>query len=136
MGQQQQQQQQADGRLCTLLCFCTLRCLLQVIKQPLMARQEKKREEGSCVLHSIRLCWLLLFFHDTSECLYQSREFIQRELHTWAPAKSWSCGIRSVFICVHVLGCNPSEICFLLPFHECRDFSSISIKASIGRHHH
>lgn len=50
--------------------------------------RKKKREEQSCVLYSIRLCWLLLFFHDTSECLSQAREFIQRELHTWVPAKS------------------------------------------------
>lgn len=68
----------------------------------------------------MRLCQLLLFFHDPRES--QSDKFTQFEIHSWTAVKPWNCGTLCVYMRTQVYGFNPSVICFLLPSNERRVF--------------
>lgn len=57
-----------------------------------------------------------------SQSVSHSDKFIQCEIHSWTAVKSWTCG--TLCVCIRVHAFNPSVICFLLPSHECRDFST------------
>lgn len=116
-------QQQADARLCTPLC---LHCVCN--KSVILIDQSKPfdgeaggKEVGLRELNSMSLYQLLLFFHGTR--VSQSDKFIQQEIHSWTADKSRNCGSLCVCMCISVHAFNPSVICFLLPSHECRDFS-------------
>lgn len=75
----------------------------------------RRGEVRWCVFNSMRLCWLLLFFHDTTQCLSQSSSFRTRStVNSWHPP--WVC-MCILYVCMCL-------ICFLLPSHEYRDFSS------------